>query len=163
MSILRIYVSWYLEFAIYIRVCLSRSLRLYRAFFVARMTNRHTGWAGLVLAWCRRVEKTQQLLIVLLKAWNMWLKWQQWDGCFWSRQSYRYPNEKWYCLDGGPSQGWVSAVHSRKILFNCWRLAFRIDKDGTTKKWGNKETKNEKTEVVQKNGESEEQLERSSK
>ena len=47
-------------------ICLSRSLWQYRAFFVARMTNRRGHWLGVldyvVLTWCRWVEKTQQLL-----------------------------------------------------------------------------------------------------
>ena len=40
--------------------------------------------------------------------------------------------QKWCSLDGGPSQGWVSAVYLGKILINCWRLSLRINKDGTT-------------------------------
>ena len=37
-----------------------------------------------------------------------------------------------------------------KILINCWRLALRINKDGTTKTRKPRNEKNEKTEVVPK-------------
>ena len=60
----------------------------------------------------------------------------------------------------------MSALVNRilgKILINCWRLALGINKDGTTKMREQRNEKNEKTEVVQKNGEGKEKLERSSK
>ena len=119
------------------------------------MTNRHGHCLGVldyaVLAWCRWVEETQQLHVehvveVTAK------RWQQRDGGFWSRQSHRYPHWKWYSLDGGPSQGWVSTVYLGKILSNCWRLALRIINDGTTKTRKQRNEKNEKKEVVQKKG-----------
>ena len=71
---------WYLVFAIYV---LSRSWALSLVWRIGT----DTGCAGLnnvLLALCRRVEKTQTATIirVLLKAWNMWFKWQRRDGCY---------------------------------------------------------------------------------
>ena len=42
----------------------------------------------------------------------------------------------------------MSAVYLGKILINCWRLASRINKDGT--KMRKRSEENEKTDVVQK-------------
>ena len=53
-------------------------------------------------------------------------------------------------LDGGPSQGWVSAVYLGKILINCWRPALRINEDGTTKMRKQRNEKNEKTDSTKR-------------
>ena len=42
------------------------------------------------------------------------------------------------------------AVYFEKILINCWRLALRINKGGTTKMRKQRNEKNELKEVVQK-------------
>ena len=57
----------------------------------------------------------------------------------------------------------MSAVFLEKIVISC-RLALSVNKDGTTKMRKQRNVQNEKTEVVQKNGISNEiKLERSSK
>ena len=44
----------------------------------------------------------------------------------------------------------MSAVYLGKILINCWRLALRINKDGTTKMRKQRNEKNEKTDILHK-------------
>ena len=136
----------------YIYACLSRSLWLYRAFFVARITNRHghlTGCAGLCSACLMSMGGENTATSSVKKAWNMWLKWQQRDGCcFWSSCPSHpiYTQKNGNSLDGGPSHRAECHPYAwKKITINCWRLALRINKGG------NKENKkNETTEVVQK-------------
>ena len=61
-----------------------------------------------------------------LKAWNMWLKWQQRDGCFCSLSHTDIHTKNGIVWTAARHRGWVSAVYSGgKIQINCWRLALR--------------------------------------
>ena len=91
MSILNRVCSWYLvvlAMYVYIRIYVYIS-KLVTTEFLS------VGWrigTDIEYAGCRCAEKavkTQQAA-----AWNIWLKRQQRNGCFWSRQSHRYSRLK---------------------------------------------------------------------
>ena len=68
---------------------------------------------------------------------------------------------KRYRLDGGPSQGWASAVYELgkkpTRVVNCWWLALRVNKDGTTK------MRKQRNEKKWKNGSSAKKVEKAKK